>query len=185
MRREDIQEIFAEATREQINRVLNLNSADIGEAKRAATQRESDLQRDLDAANKTIGELRKENAELPGLRDKVAEFEKADADRKAAEEQAAARAALEERFAAVSGEKKYIHDMVREGVLNDFSKALSDKANQSKSDKEIFEALTKDKGYFAKMNDDAGNMGGVGNVTNEEADQLSDAEYYAKVFEKK
>lgn len=185
MRREDIQEIFAEATREQINRVLNLNSADIGEAKRTATQRETQLQNDLDAANETIASLKKENAELPGLRDKVAEFEKADADRKAAEEQAAARAALEERFNAASGDRKYIHERMREIVLDDFDKAIADKANTGKSDKEIFEALTKDKGYFAKMNDDAGGMGGVGEITGDDANALSDAEYYDRIFNKK
>ena len=42
--------------------------------------------------------------------------------------------------------------MVREGVMRDFGAALKDKANVGKGDKEIFEALTKDKGYFASQN---------------------------------
>ena len=38
MRREEILEIFADATKEQINRLLDLNSADIGAAKRGSAQ---------------------------------------------------------------------------------------------------------------------------------------------------
>ena len=68
MRREDILEIFADATKEQINRLLDLNSADIGAAKRGSTQ----LQSDLDAANRTIDELRRANAEIPGMQEKIA-----------------------------------------------------------------------------------------------------------------
>ena len=74
--------------------------------------------------------------------------------------------------------------MVREGVMTDFGKALQDKANRGKSDTEIFDTLTKDKGYFASQNPPA-NMGGVGNMTTGDSDALSDAEYYAKIFEKK
>lgn len=181
MRREDIQEIFADATREQINRVLDLNSADIGAVKRGSAQ----LQDELDAANRTIEDLKKANAEIPGMKEQIEGYKKADADRKAAEEQAAARAALEERFNAASGDRKYIHERMREIVLDDFDKAIADKANTGKSDKEIFEALTKDKGYFAKMNDDAGGMGGVGEITGDDASALSDAEYYSKIFDKK
>lgn len=180
MRREEILEIFADATKEQINRLLDLNSADIGAAKRGSIQ----LQSDLDAANRTIEELKKANAEIPGMQEKIAGYEKADADRKAAEEQAAARAALEERFTAASGDRKYIHDRMREIVLDDFDKAIADKANTGKSDKEIFEALTKDKGYFASMNP-PGDMGGVDDMNTGDADRMSDAEYYATIFNKK
>ena len=180
MRREEILEIFADATKEQINRLLDLNSADIGAAKRGSTQ----LQSDLDAANRTIDELRRANAEIPGMQEKIAGYEKADADRKAAEEQAAARAALEERFTAASGDRKYIHDRMREIVMDDFDKAIADAANTGKSDKEIFEALTKDKGYFASMNP-PGDMGGVDDVAGGDTDKLSDAEYYATIFNKK
>ena len=118
------------------------------------------------------------------MREQIEGYKKADADRKAAEEQAAARAALEERFTAASGDRKYIHDRMREIVMDDFDKAIADAANTGKSDKEIFEALTKDKGYFASMNP-PGDMGGVDDVAGGDTDKLSDAEYYATIFNKK
>ena len=180
MKRDDIKKEFPEATDEQINRLLDINSADIGKARGNAGK----LQEDLDAALETISELKANAEDSEKLKQRIAEFEQAEAERKEAEKKAAERAELEERFGAVSGKKKYIHDMVREGVLNDFGKALLDKANRGKSDAEIFDALTKDKGYFASENP-PGNMGGVGNVGGDDSDALSDAEYYAKIFENK
>ena len=50
MKREDIAKIFEGATDDQINAVLNLNSADIGKAKGGAGK----LQEDLDAANDAL-----------------------------------------------------------------------------------------------------------------------------------
>ncbi len=37
MKREDVSKIFAEATAEQIDKILDLNSADIGKAKKVLT----------------------------------------------------------------------------------------------------------------------------------------------------
>lgn len=180
MKRDDIKKEFPEATDEQINRLLDINSADIGKARGNAAK----VQEDLDAALATISELKANTEDSEKLKQRIAEFEQAEADRKEAEKKAAERAELEERFGAVSGEKKYIHDMVREGVLNDFGKALLDKANRGKSDAEIFDALTKDKGYFASENPPA-NMGGVGNIGGDDTSAMSDAEYYAKLYESK
>lgn len=180
MKREDVSRIFKDATEEQINQLLDINSADIGKARGSAAK----MQEDLDAAHATIVELKANAGDVAKLKEQIAKYEQADAERKEAEKKAAERAELEERFTAVSGERKYIHDMVREGVMADFGKALQDKANRGKSDTEIFDTLTKDKGYFASQNPPA-NMGGVGNVTGDDSDALSDAEYYAKIFEKK
>ena len=77
-------------------------------------------------------------------------------------------------------------EYVRTGVMNDFEKALADKANRGKSDAEIFESLTKDRDYFKSMNPSMENMGGINNrIIESDTDKLSDAEYYAKVFAKK
>lgn len=180
MRRDQITEIFKDATKEQIDQILNINSADISKALGSA----GDTQKELDNANKKIAELQTKADNADKLQQRVEELEKADRERVEAEKKAQERAELEERFNSVSGDKKYIHDMVREGVLNDFGKALADKANRGKGDKEIFEAITKDKGYFSSENPPA-DMGGVGKVTGDDGDKLSDAEYYAKIFEKK
>ena len=180
MKREDVSRIFEGATEDQINRLLDINSADIGRARGSAAK----LQEDLDAARAECAELKKSVGDADELRRRIAEYEQADADRKEAERKAAERAELEERFGAVSGDRKYIHDMVREGVMADFGKALNDKANRGKSDAEIFDLLTRDKGYFASANPPA-NMGGAGNMSQDDTNALSDAEYYARIFDKK
>lgn len=154
MKREDITQIFEGATKEQIDQLLNLNSADIGKAKGGADK----LQADLDAANaalakarETISGLEAAKGDMEGMKKQIEAYQAAEEQRKQEAKKREARAELEERFGAVSGDRKYIHDMVREGVMRDFDAALKDRANRGKSDSEIFEALTKDKGYFASQ----------------------------------
>lgn len=50
MKREDITAIFEDASKEQIDKILNLNSADISKAKTAAEADRDKFKRDLDAA---------------------------------------------------------------------------------------------------------------------------------------
>ena len=177
MRRDQVTEIFKDATKEQIDQILDINSADISRAMGTA----GNAQKELDAAHKTRAELQAKADQADKLQQEVDRLNAAEQQRKEAEKQAQERAELEERFGAVSGEKKYIHERMREIVLDDFGKALADKANRGKGDKEIFDAITKDKGYFSSENPPA-KMGGVENITGSDNDQLSDAEYYAKVF---
>ena len=183
MTREDIRNLFADATTEQIKALLDINSADIGKAKESVQKDLNAANAALKTANDTIESLKAEDVD--GMKKKIADYEKADEDRRQAEKAAQERAELEERFNVASGDRKYIHEMVREGVMNDFGKALQDKANRGKSDREIFDALTQDKGYFASMNPDKGTMGGIGDVSPDDNAKLSDAEYYAKVFANK
>jgi dTDP-4-amino-4,6-dideoxygalactose transaminase len=82
---------------------------------------------------------------------------------------AAERNELLSRMDAVMGDRKFIHDRMRDIVADEFGKAIADKANTGKADKEIFEAVTKDQGYFASMNPPAGNMGGAGNIDDDAA----------------
>ena len=78
--------------------------------------------------------------------------------RKADEKAAAERAELMERLDAVLGGKQFIHDRMRDIVAEDFKAALADKANRGKGDAEIFEAITRDQGYFKTQNPPAPNM---------------------------
>lgn len=183
MKREDITGIFAEATKEQIDQLLNLNSADITKALSKQKDDLTEAKQALSDAQATISELEKNKGDVTKLQEQIDAYKEADAQRKQQEAEAQAKAELEARFNAVSGEKKYIHDMVKEGVMRDFGAALKDKANVGKGDKEIFEALTKDKGYFASQNPPGG-MGGVDDISDDDASALSDAEYYAKIFNK-
>lgn len=155
MKRDDITRIFTEATKEQIDELLNINSADIGKAKQSGEKLQGDideLNRQLEEARQTIGALEANKGDVEKLQAQINAYREADEKRAAEAKEAAERAELEQRFNAVSGDRQYIHEMVRAGVMSDFGAAIKDKANVGKGDKEIFEALVKDKGYFMSQN---------------------------------
>lgn len=155
MKREDIAKIFEGATDEQINKILDINSADIGKAKDASGR----VQEELDAANvalakanDTIKTLEANKDDLEKVQKELDDYKAAEAQRIADEKAAAERAELMERMDAVLGERKFVHDRMRDIVADDFAKALADKANRGKADTEVFEAITRDQGYFASQN---------------------------------
>lgn len=183
MKKEDILKIFEGATDDQVKSLLNINSADITHALNKQNGELETAKTELENTRRTLKELQDSTGDVEDMRQKLKDYEEAEKTRKEEAEKAARDAELNERFAAVAGEKEFIHDYVRAGVLNDFSKALEDKANRSKSDAEIFETLTKDRDYFKSMNPPAENMGGMNShIIESDMDKLSDAEYYAKVF---
>ncbi|MEA4899317.1 MAG: hypothetical protein VB067_02540 [Christensenellaceae bacterium] len=169
MKREDIVAYFKDATDEQVKALLDINSADITKALDKRKGETDALQGRLDeanaaltTANNTIKALEATKGDTAALQKQIDDYKKADADRQEAEKQARAQAELEERFNAAAGDRAFIHDYVRKGVLDDFGKALADKANRGKSDKDVFDAITKDKDYFASQNPPP-KMGGMGN----------------------
>ena len=70
----------------------------------------------------------------------------------AADEEARRRAEVERRFEAAAGDREFLHEYVRRGLLADFAAALEDAANFGKSDAEVFSALTREKNCFAAQN---------------------------------
>ena len=165
MRREDINRIFEGATDEQVKALLDINSADITKALGKQKGDGEKLQADLDAANaaladakSTIANLEAAKGDADKLQKELDEYKAADEKRKAEEKAAAERAELMERMDAVLGDKQFIHDRMRDIVAEDFKAALADKANRGKGDAEIFEAITRDQGYFKTQNPPAPNM---------------------------
>ena len=156
MKREDIKKYFPDATEEQLKGLLDINTADIGKAKADYDKVKSDL----DKANGTIKEYETTIADLKKsaegnedfkkkfeeLEQKIAD-EKAEADRKAKE--AAEEADFSNRFKTVVGEQKWRDELTEKAVYSEFKTVLKDEANKGKGDKDILEALTKDKGYFS------------------------------------
>ena len=154
MTREDITKQFPEATKEQIDALLNIHSADIGKAKGDAAKLQGDLkavQDQLTTANATIAEMEKHKGDVAALQKKIDDFKAADDAWKQAEAAAQARQALLSRMDKVLGERKFIHERMRELIADDFDKALKDPANQGRSDADVFEDVTKDQNYFASQ----------------------------------
>ena len=171
MRREDISRIFDGATEEQMKALLDINSADITNALNKHKGGADKIQSDLDAANAALTEARATIAALEAakgdadkLRSELEAFRAADEKRKADEKAAAERAELMERMDAVLGGKEFIHSRMRDIVAEDFKAALADKSNRGKGDAEIFEAITRDQGYFKNQNPPSVNMATPGQV---------------------
>lgn len=108
---------------------------------------DSDIKKERDKAKEaadTLKQLQDSMGDVDGMKAKLEEYQKADEARQKAEQEAAAQKALEDRFDAVVNGKEFANNLVRNGTLAEFSRALSDPANTGKGDKELFDALTKD-----------------------------------------
>lgn len=173
MKYEDIRKLFENATDEQVKSLLDINSADITKALGKQKDAVETMQTDLAEANEAlknardmIKTLEESKGDTEALQKQIDDYKRAEEARKAAETAAQLRKAVEARFDAVVGERKFLHEFVRKGVLDEFEKALADEANKGKGDKDIFETLTKDMGYFSSQNPPV-NMGNLGNIDSE------------------
>lgn len=99
---------------------------------------------DLKTAKDTIATLEANKGDTEALRAELDKYKQADEARQKAEQEAAAHAALVERFNKVKGEKQFSSQFAESGVFDAFAKAISDPSNTGKGDSELFEALTKD-----------------------------------------
>lgn len=115
---------------------------------------------DLSEARNTITTLEAAKGDSAALQAELDKYKTAEADRLKAEQKAADRAKLLERFNAAKGDKEFSSEYTQNGVLEAFSKALSDPANTGKGDAELFTSLTKDKDGVFKSAHPPVNMGG-------------------------
>lgn len=168
MTRDDVRKTFPEATDEQVKAIMDLHGADIERTKGAAgadATKLTALQNELDEAKTTIGTLEAAKADADKLQAEIDRYRQAEAKREEARKAAQAHTELESRFNTVAGQRKFVHELVRQSVLSEFEKAVADRANEGKSDTAIFDGLTRDKDYFASMNPPAGgDMGRMGSV---------------------
>lgn len=147
----DFTEIFngESLTLEQFTeRTKDMKLADLSGGEYVAKGKyDSDIKKERDKAKEaaeTIKQLQESMGDVDGMKAKLEEYQKADEARQKAEQEAAAQKALEERFNAVVSGKEFANNLVRNGTLAEFSRALNDPANTGKGDKELFDALTKD-----------------------------------------
>lgn len=173
MRKEDIIRIFADATDEQVKGLLDINSADITHALEKRKGELDTATTALEKANETIRTLEAKQGDMNAMQAEIDRYKAEEAQRKAAEQQAAEQAALEQRFNAVTGDRKFIHEFVRAGVMADFGKALKDHSNIGKSDADVFAALVRDQNYFANQNTVQVNMAAMGNPRSTEVKDMA------------
>lgn len=151
MKREEIKAIFADATDEQIDKIMNLHGTDVEKYKGKVTALEADAKTKKEAFDKLSTEF--EALKTAGASDAEykAKYEALVAENDAKAKQAEAERLAKEkadnianRFTAVIGDKQFSHDAIKAAYLDKFTKALEDKAYEGKSDTDIFHALTKD-----------------------------------------
>lgn len=149
MKREDVSKIFAEATSEQIDKILNLNSADIGKAKKDY----DNLKTELETAKQTITDINKQYDDLKAANasaddykkkfdDLVAENERKESERQAAYAEAQERAEFDKYFA--DNKKEWNNPFIADGYFAKFKEAKGQEANKGKMLADILHELTKD-----------------------------------------
>lgn len=95
-----------------IGKIMDLNGADINEAKGKADEYKAKL----DAAGKTIAELEKHKGDAEALQKKLDEYKAAEEKRAAEEKKAAEEKAFSERFDTVSGGRKFLNEYTKRGL---------------------------------------------------------------------
>lgn len=172
MKREDIKKIFPDATEEQLKGLLDINTADIGNAKGELETVKADLEKangTLKEYETTIADMKKSAEGNEDFKKKFEELEQRIADEKAEAEKKATEEAEEteyaNRFKTVVGEQKWRDALTEKAVYAEFKTALQDEANKGKGDKDILETLTKDRNYWENPNQPA-NMAGMGTNVN-------------------
>jgi hypothetical protein len=149
MKREDVSKIFTEATPEQIDKILDLNSADIGKAKKGF----DDLKADLETAKQTITDINKQYDDLKAANasaedyktkyDELVADNKRKADEQAARElEAAERAEFDGYF--TEQKKEWYNQMTADGYFAKYRAAKIDPVNKGKMMADILHNLTKD-----------------------------------------
>ena len=147
----DFTEIFKgeSLTLEQFTeRTASMKLADLSTGEYVAKGKyESDVKKvkeDLKTAKETIATLEANKGDTDALQAELDKYKQADEARQKAEQEAAAHAALVERFGKVKGDREFSSKFAEAGLLDEFNKAINDPANTGKGDKELFDALTKD-----------------------------------------
>ncbi len=142
-----------ESKHKDIRRALNEHYIAVNEH----TKKIDSLNEQISTANDTITDLkgRLEDAakvDVKALQDKIKEFEDAENVRKQNETAAKEIEALKTRFSSLKGENKFLNEGTENWIFEEFKKAISLDENKSKSDADIYAAITKDKNIYENPN---------------------------------
>lgn len=179
MKREDVTKVFANATSEQIDSILNINSADIGKAKKDYDT----IKAELDTAKQQITDINTQYENLKTANASAEEYKTkynelvADNQRRAEEQAAkdlitAERAEFDKYFA--DNKKEWYNQMTADGYFEKFRTAKTADENKTKTTADILHDLTKDDATaFKGVNPDV-NIGGAKNIGNDNGNRLSE-----------
>lgn len=163
MTREELKTIVEGITEEQLKKVLDINSNDIGKAKMKGVEYKEEIER----LNEVIKDLKANTEEVNDLKEKVKSYEEAEKNRKETEERIKVEQELQKRFEEFAKEKKFINEFTKQGIYKTFAEAIKDEQNKSKGDKEIFEDVIKDKENIFENPNKPKDITGIGNISTE------------------
>lgn len=179
MKREDVKGIFAEATDEQLDKIMRLHGSDIEKYKGDLSNLKTELTNKKEAFEQMNSELEKLKESQAGAEDYKAKLEQLQADiaeKEKTEREAREKAEREETIlnrynaAAVGKDGKpleWSHEAIRADYLRKFTEALGNKEYEGKSDAEIFHSLTKDDSAAFLVPQAQAVYGGAGSVSEE------------------
>lgn len=182
MTREELREILPDISDEHLKKILDINSADIGKAKKDYT----DLSTQLEDARTTIRQLNDAKGDYDDIKRQLGEYQTAEQQRRDAAVQAQKDAAVRTRFDKLSGERKYLNDFTKQGIFGEFKSAIEKEENVGKSDSDIFESIVKDReGIFASPYIPVNIPGVNPNIRQSSTDKMTDEEFYTQYYAKK
>ena len=144
MTREDLRGIVEGITDEQLKKILDIHSADIGKAKNG----QDALQAELEAAKVRSEEMEQEisllksgQCEADEMKIKIEELQKVIDQSAQAEKQRLAENEFSRRFDEVSGGRAFVNELTRNGIYQEFKAQAQNEQNAKKSDAELYEGL--------------------------------------------
>ncbi len=144
MTRDEIRGIIEGISDEQLKKILDINSTDIGKAKRGF----EDLKAQLDEAQTKSARMEEElsrlgevQCEADKVREKMEELQTIIDEKNRAEEEKMQESALNQRFCEASHNMEFINEYTRQGILSQFKTAILDENNAGRCDGEIFDGL--------------------------------------------
>lgn len=181
----DIKAILAEhdlddATAKAIEKAVGENYRTIAEA-----QQKADRIKELERANGDLADqvkaLEGDGEQLQTLRDKVSEYEKAEADRKAAQEEAERRDSFRALFDVALGDREFANDLMRDTV---FEKAYQQCQSVGTGAKDAIEAVTRDvDGVWRNPQQDPKRMPGANDISTKKPDgEVAKRAFAAQLF---
>ncbi len=145
MTRDEIRGIIEGISDEQLKKILDINSSDIGKAK----NKSDELKSQLEAATAKVAEmedkisaLKESQREADEIKLKAKELQKIVDERLESDKEEHLKQELCRRFEAVAEGTPFVNDFTREGIFEQFKAAVADERNVGKADGEIYAALT-------------------------------------------
>lgn len=152
MKRDEIKAIFPDATDDQLDRTMNLYGTSV-----------NGLRSELNTANGELTAL-KGKGNIDDIIRERDEWKTKATDYETNAAKAEAEAKLAQRFTTVTGDRKYVNDFTKTGILGEFKAAIEKPENQGKSDGDIFGAIIKDRAGIFENARQQPNIPGTGIV---------------------